>query len=43
LKDAAEKMGKLSGTGIRYAECKEDGTADVRLMSQEEFVKGIRK
>jgi len=43
LKDATEKMGKLSGPGIRYAECKEDGTADVRLMSQEEFVKGIGK
>jgi hypothetical protein len=43
LKDASEKMGKLSGPGIRYAKCEKDGTADVRLVSQEEFVRGIEK
>lgn len=42
LKDASAKMAQLSGPGIKYAVCKADGTADVRLVSREEFIAGIK-
>jgi len=42
LKDATRKMNELEGEGIKYAQCHEDGTASVRLVSPEEFVAGIR-
>ena len=42
LKDASSKMRQLSGDGIKYAKCKEDGTAEVRLVSPEEWVSGIK-
>lgn len=42
LRSASEQMRELQGDGIRYAKCKEDGTADVRLVSPEEFVDGIK-
>lgn len=44
LQDAAAKMAKLpDGPGVKYAQCKDDGTADVRLVSPEEFGRGIGK
>lgn len=44
LQDASAKMAQLpDGQGIKYASCKSDGTADVRLVSPEEFVNGIRE
>ena len=42
LQDATAQMSKLQGEGIRYAECKEDGTADVRMVSPAEFIEGIK-
>lgn len=42
LQSASEQMRDLQGDGIRYAKCNPDGTADVRLVSPEEFVAGIR-
>jgi hypothetical protein len=40
LKDASEKMSKLSGEGVKVATCNADGTADVRLVSGEDFIAG---
>jgi len=40
LRDASEKMSKLSGPGIKVAQCNPDGTADVRMATPEEFIKG---
>ena len=40
LKDASEKMSKLSGEGVKVATCNADGTADVRLVSEEDFIAG---
>ena len=40
LKDASEKMGKLSGEGVKVATCNADGTADVRLVSKDDFIAG---
>ncbi len=42
LKEATAKMSELSGEGIKYAQINSDGTADVRLVSNEDFVKGIK-
>jgi len=42
LQDASTKMSSLSGPGVKYAKCKSDGTADVRMVSNEEFIDGIR-
>jgi hypothetical protein len=42
LKAASEQMGKLEGEGIRYSKINEDGTAETRLVSREEFIEGIR-
>ena len=42
LQDASTKMSALDGPGIKYASCNPDGTADVRLVSRQEFVEGIR-
>ena len=42
LRDASAKMAQLEGDGIKYAQCKEDGTADVRLVSPQEWVEGIK-
>lgn len=43
LEDASSKMAALpDGPGVKYARCRSDGTADVRLVSPEEFVNGIR-
>lgn len=42
LQDASAKMSKLDGPGIKYAKCNPDGTADVRLVSNEEFIDGIK-
>jgi hypothetical protein len=44
LKDASAKMAQLpDGQGVKYAQCNADGTAQVRLVSPEEFVRGIGK
>jgi hypothetical protein len=43
LKDADRKARELEGQpGITYSKMKSDGTADVRKVSEEEFVKGIK-
>lgn len=38
--DASRKMGELPGEGVKYAKLNEDGTADVKIVSQEDFIKG---
>lgn len=44
LADATPKMAALpDGPGVKYAKCKPDGTATVRLVSPEEFIRGIGK
>ncbi len=40
LKEASEKMSKLSGEGVKVATCNADGTADVRLVSKDDFIAG---
>lgn len=41
LQDASAKMSGLEGEGIRYAKCDSStGTADVRLVSPQEFIEG---
>jgi len=40
LEEASRKMGNLSGEGIKYAKINEDGTADVKNVSAEDFIKG---
>lgn len=42
LRKASLKMDNLKGDGIKYAKINADGTADVRLVSREEFIKGIK-
>jgi hypothetical protein len=43
LKDASAKMAQLpDGKGIKYARCNADGTADVRIVSPDEFIQGIQ-
>ena len=42
LKEASVKMNELSGDGIKYASVDMDG-AEVRMVSPEEFVNGIKK
>lgn len=43
LKAASQQMSQLSGDGIKVATCNADGTADVRMVSPEDFVKnGIK-
>jgi len=42
LREASLKMGELKGDGIKYAQIQPDGTAKVRLVDHEEFVRGIR-
>lgn len=41
LREASAQMGKLEGEGIKYARITEEGV-QVRLVSPEEFVKGIK-
>lgn len=41
LRDASVKMSGLSGQGIKYAQLKSDGTADVKNVSPQEFIEGI--
>ena len=44
MQSASEQMAKLpDGQGVKYASCNPDGTAQVRLVSPEEFVRGIGK
>ena len=43
LESASKQMGELKGDGIKYAKCNADGTADVRLVSGEEFINGIKE
>lgn len=44
LRAASQKMAELpEGEGIKYARCNPDGTADVQLVSPEEFIRGIGK
>lgn len=40
LKDAQSQS--VEGDGIRYVQCNADGTADVRMVSKEEFIEGIK-
>lgn len=40
LKDSIAKMDGLQGDGVRYAKLKMDGTADVKLVSQKDFIEG---
>lgn len=40
LADASAKMSALEGEGVRVAKCKPDGTADVKLVSPEDFIAG---
>lgn len=43
LQEASLKMSRLpAGPGIQYASIKPDGSADVRIVSPEEFVQGIK-
>jgi hypothetical protein len=42
LKAASTAMDNLEGEGIKYAKINSDGTANVRLVSPEEFIKGIK-
>jgi hypothetical protein len=43
LQDATDKMSRLpDGPGVKYARCNPDGTADVRVVSPQEFINGIR-
>jgi hypothetical protein len=42
LGDASSKLAELpDGQGVKYADCKPDGTADVRIVSPQEFIDGI--
>jgi hypothetical protein len=40
MQDATAKMSNLSGEGVKVATCNADGTADVRLVSEEDFIAG---
>jgi len=40
LQDASAKMSGLSGEGVKVATCNADGTADVRLVSKDDFIAG---
>jgi hypothetical protein len=40
LEEASRKMRELSGDGIKYASINEDGSADVKSVSAEDFIKG---
>jgi hypothetical protein len=42
LREATVKMSTLEGEGIRMATIHGDGTADVRLVSPEEFIAGVK-
>jgi hypothetical protein len=42
LREATAKMSTLEGDGIKLATVNTDGTADVRLVSREDFVRGIK-
>lgn len=41
LKSASVQMSQLEGNGIKYAKCKDDGTATVRIVSPQEFIDGV--
>ena len=43
LDAAMEQMKNLSGNGIKYASVNSDGTANVREVSPEEFIEGIKR
>ena len=40
MQDASAKMSALSGDGVKVATCNPDGTADVRMVSNEDFIAG---
>jgi pyridoxine/pyridoxamine 5'-phosphate oxidase len=40
MQDASLKMSRLSGDGVKVATCNPDGTADVRMVSNEDFIAG---
>ena len=40
LQDASAKMSGLSGDGVKVATCNPDGTATVRMVSNEDFIAG---
>ncbi len=40
LQDASLKMSSLSGDGVKVATCNPDGTATVRMVSNEDFIAG---
>lgn len=40
LQAATAALGKLEGDGVRVAEVREDGTAEARLVSREDFIAG---
>lgn len=42
LRAASAQMSNLQGDGIKYSKINADGTASTRLVSQEEFIKGIK-
>lgn len=42
LREASKQMGELQGEGVRYSKVNADGTAETRLVSKEEFIKGIK-
>lgn len=44
LQSASVQMASLpDGSGIKYASIKPDGTADVRIVSEKEFIEGIKQ
>lgn len=42
LQAASNELSKLNGEGIKYSKINADGTASARLVSKEEFIKGIK-
>lgn len=42
LKEASKQMADLQGDGVKYAKIGSDGQVSVRMVSQEEFIKGIK-
>lgn len=40
LQDASVKLAALDGPGVRVAKCNSDGTATVKLVSQQDFIDG---
>lgn len=42
LREASKAMGELKGDGVRYAKIGDDGSVEARVVSPEEFIRGIR-